>query len=85
MSSYEAEQSFRNLVMYYQKALLYIEKGQKASNFFSDPQRKKLIKAGILEPFYVHRGRRLKLTEKAKYLLNFLMSRKSELPSFNPT
>ena len=74
MSSYEVEQSFRNIVVFYQKELLYIEKGHKSSKFFSDPQRKKLIKIGVLEPFYVHRGRRLKLTDKTKFVLNSFMA-----------
>jgi hypothetical protein len=72
--SYEVEQSFRNLVMFYQKELLYIEKGHKASDFFSDPQRKKLVKQGILEHVYVHRGCRLKLTDKTKSVLNSYMN-----------
>ncbi|TFH16366.1 hypothetical protein E4H04_06730 [Candidatus Bathyarchaeota archaeon] len=72
--SYEVEQSFRNLVIFYQKELLYIDKGQKASDYFSDPQRKKLIKQGVLERIYVHRGCRLKLTNKANYVLNSYMT-----------
>jgi hypothetical protein len=70
MSSPEVEQSFRNLVMFYHQELLYIDKGGKASDFFSDPQRKKLIKQGVLERTYVHRGCRLKLTNKTKNILN---------------
>ena len=72
--SYEVEQSFRNLVVFYQKELLYIEKGRKASDFFSDPQRKKLIKQGVLERVYLHRGCRLKLTKKANIVLSAYMN-----------
>ncbi len=72
--SYEVEQSFRNIVIFYQKELLYIDKGYKASDFFSDPQRKKLVKTGILEHFYVHRGCRLRLTDKTKNVLNSYMN-----------
>ena len=74
MSSPEVEQSFRNLVMFYHRELIYIEQGRKASEFFSDPQRKKLIKQGVLERIYVHRGCRLKLTNKTKTILNTYMN-----------
>ena len=74
MSSPEVEQSFRNLVMFYQKELLYIDKGQKASKYFSDPQRKKMLKHGVLKRVYLHRGCRLKLTDKTKNILNAYMS-----------
>jgi hypothetical protein len=70
MASPEVEQSFRNLVMFYHRELIYIDKGQKASDFFSDPQRKKLIKQGVLKREYVHRGCRLRLTDKTKNILN---------------
>jgi hypothetical protein len=69
VSSPEVEQSFRNLVMFYRQELIYIDRGRKASDFFSDPQRQKLVKQGILERFYVHRGCRLRLTDKAKTTL----------------
>ena len=69
MSSPEVEQSFRNIVMFYRRELIYIDNGRKASDFFSDPQRHKLVKHGILEHFYVHRGCRLRLTDKAKNVL----------------
>ena len=74
MSSPEVEQSFRNLVMFYHRELIYIEQGRKASEFFSDPQRKKMIKQGVLERIYVHRGCRLRLTSKTKNVLNAYMN-----------
>jgi len=74
VSSPEVEQSFRNLVVFYHQELIYIDKGHKASDFFSDPQRKKLIKQGVLERAYVHRGCRLRLTNKTKNILNAYMN-----------
>ena len=74
MSSPEVEQSFRNLVIFYHQELIYIDKGHKASKYFSDSQRKKLVKQGVLEPMYVHRGRRLRLTNKTKMILNSYVS-----------
>ena len=74
MSSPEVEQSFRNLVMFYHKELLYIDKGQKASKYFSDTQRRKMIRQGVLKRVYVHRGCRLRLTDKTKNVLNTYMS-----------
>lgn len=74
MESPEVEQSFRNLVMFYQKELLYIDKGQMASKYFSDTQRKKMLKHGVLKRVYVHRGCRLRLTDRTKNVLNTYMS-----------
>ena len=70
MSSFEVEQSYRNIVMFYQKELTRINNGKKASIFFSEPQRKKLTKIGVLERVYQHRGCRLQLSEKAIIILN---------------
>ena len=70
MSSFEVEQSFRNIVMFYQKELKHINKGKRASMFFSEPQRKKLTKIGVLERVYQHRGCRLQLSEKTIIILN---------------
>ena len=74
MSSPEVEQSFRNLVMFYQKELLYIEKGQKASKYFTDTQRRKMQKYGVLKREYGLPGCRLKLTDRTKIILNAYMS-----------
>jgi hypothetical protein len=74
MESPEVEQSFRNLVMFYRKELQYIDKGQKSSKYFSDTQRKKMLKQGVLKRVYVHRGCRLRLTDKTKNVLNAYMS-----------
>jgi len=74
MSSPEVEQSFRNLVMFYHRELIYIDTGRKASEFFSDLQRKKMVKQGVLEHYYVHRGCRLRLTSKTKNMLNSYMN-----------
>jgi len=69
MSSFEVEQSFRNIVRFYSKELYMISNGYKASKCFSEPQRKKLTKIGVLERVYVHQGCRLKLSDKAKDIL----------------
>ena len=74
MSSPEAERSFRNLVFFYKKELKSIDKGSLASDFFSSPQCQKLVKVGILEYYYVHRGCRVKLTNKTRSILDSYMS-----------
>lgn len=73
MSSPEVEQSFRNLVMFYSQELVQIERGRKASDFFSNHQRKKMVKQGVLKRVYVYGGR-LTLTNKTKNVLNSYMN-----------
>lgn len=68
--SYEVEQSFRNIVRFYAYELNMIDEGHKATSFFNDRQRRSLIKIGVFEKIYVHRGCRLKISEKAKAILN---------------
>jgi len=68
--SYEVEQSFRNIVRFYAYELYMIDNGKKATMYFNEKQRRSLTKNGILEKFYVHRGCRLRITEKAKALLS---------------
>jgi hypothetical protein len=75
MASPEVEQSFRNLVIFYHRELIYIDKGRKSSEFFSDTQRKKLVREGVLERKYGFGGCRLRLTKEAKNILNALMNR----------
>ena len=70
MSSFEVELSFRNIVMFYQKELKFIEKGERASDFFSVPQRRKLVKIGVFERVHLRHGCRLQLTNKTKDVLN---------------
>ena len=70
MMSFEVEQSFRNIVRYYAYELYMIDRGHKATRFFNDRQRKSLTKYGVFEKIYVHRGCRLKISEKAKAILN---------------
>jgi hypothetical protein len=57
------------VVRFYSKELTLISNGYKASNCFSDPQRRKLIKIGVLERVYLHRGCRLKLSDEARNVL----------------
>jgi len=70
MVSYEVEQSFRNIVRFYAHELYMIDNGKKATKFFNERQRRSLTKNGVLEKIYVHRGCRLKISEKAKAILN---------------
>ena len=68
--SYEVEQSFRNNVRFYAYELYMIDNGNKATSFFNERQRRSLTKNGVFEKIYVHRGCRLKISEKAKAILN---------------
>ena len=63
------EQSFRNIVGFYSKELTLISGGYKASRCFSEPQRKKLTKIGVLERVYQRQGCRLLLSDKARDML----------------
>jgi len=46
-----------------------VSKGEKASIWFSEPQRRKLTKIGVFERVYMHKGCRLKLSDKARGIL----------------
>jgi hypothetical protein len=69
LSSFEVEQSFRNIVGFYSRELKLISGGYKASRCFSEPQRKKLTKIGVLERVYIRQGCRLRLSDKARDVL----------------
>jgi hypothetical protein len=56
--------------MFYHKELKFIDKGERASDFFSVPQRKKLVKIGVFERVHERQGCRLQLTNKTKKVLN---------------
>ncbi len=64
-----AEQSFVNAVIYYKRELMLVDEGEKATNHFTDRQRKALVKAGILVRVYGKRGCRLYLSNKARRVL----------------
>ena len=68
--SFEAEQTFRNLVFYYSAELSQINNGKTASTFFTYKQRKKLTKLGILQ--HNISEKRLKLTFKTKEMLTHI-------------
>ena len=70
LSSFEVEQSFRNIVRFYSRELYMINSGHKASRFFGEPQRRKLTKIGVLERIYVHQGCRLRLSDEALSVLS---------------
>ncbi len=61
--------SLKNTIQFYQEELLKIEGGEKATTHFNERQRKSLVKQGILERKYGHGGCRLKLTSKAKQII----------------
>jgi hypothetical protein len=63
------EISFRNTVKFFKKELMKVENGVKATEIFTDKQRKSLVKTGILRRKYGRGGCRLKLTKKAKQIL----------------
>ena len=65
-------QSMRNTIEFYQEELLKIEDGEKATEHFNERQRKSLVKQGILERTYGHGGCRLRLTHKAKRILDWV-------------
>ena len=67
-------QSLRNTIEFYKEELLKIEDGEKATIHFNERQRKSLAKQGILERKYGHGGCKLRLTDKAKKIIN--LSRK---------
>ena len=64
-----AEISFRNTVHFYREELMQIDKGVKATKVFKDRQRKSLVKAGILDREYGQGGCRLRLSKKARQIL----------------
>ena len=70
LSSFEVEQSFRNIVRFYSRELYMINSGHKASRFFGEPQRRKLTKIGVFERIYVHQGCRLRLSDEALSVLS---------------
>jgi hypothetical protein len=62
-------QSLMNAIGFYQEELLKIEGGEKATDHLNERQRKSLVKQGILERKYGHGGCRLRLTSKAKRIM----------------
>ena len=72
MSSFEAEQTFRNIIRYYANELIQVENGTKASVFFNENRRRTFTKLGVFIRVYYRRGCRLILSEKAKLILDQL-------------
>jgi hypothetical protein len=64
-----AEISFRNVVLFYKEELIKVDLGERATDYFSDRQRKSLVKAGVLRRVYGRGGCHLKLSTKAKRVL----------------
>ena len=73
MSSFEAEQTFRNIIGYYANELIQVKNGAKASAFFNEKRRRTFTKLGVFVRVYYRRGCRLVLSEKAKILLDQVM------------
>ena len=61
--------SKRNTIEFYREELLKIEKGERATDYFNERQRKSLVKQGILVRVYGHGGCKLRLTEEAKRIM----------------
>ena len=64
-----AEISFRNVVLFYKEELIKVDLGERATDYFSDRQRKSLVKAGVLRRVYGRGGCHLRLSTKAKRVL----------------
>jgi hypothetical protein len=64
-----AEISFRNVVLFYKEELIKVDLGERATDYFSDRQRKSLVKAGVLRRQYGRGGCHLRLSNKARRVL----------------
>ena len=63
-----------NVIYFYLEELLKIEKGEKATEYFNERQRKSLVKQGVLARSYGHGGCRLKLTSTTKQIIQNLVT-----------
>ena len=72
MTSFEAEQTFRNIIRFYADELGEVDRGVKASVFFNENRRRTFTKLGVFIRVYYRRGCRLVLSEKAKIILDQL-------------
>ena len=60
-----------NVIYFYLEELLKIDKGEKATEYFNERQRKSLVKQGVLTRSYGHGGCRLRLTSTKPVWVDF--------------
>ena len=67
-----------NVITFYLEELLKIDRGEKATDYFHERQRKSLVKQGVLARSYGHGGCRLQLTNTTKQIMQNIVT--SNLP-----
>ena len=68
------QQSMINVIYFYLEELLKIDKGEKATDYFNERQRKSLVKQGVLTRSYGQGGCRLQLTDKTKQIMQNMVT-----------
>ena len=68
------QQSMINVIYFYLEELLKIDKGEKATDYFNERQRKSLVKQGVLTRSYGQGGCRLQLTNKTKQIMQNMVT-----------
>ena len=68
------QQSMINIILFYIEELLKVDKGEKATDYFNERQRKTLVKQGVLTRSYGHGGCRLHLTSKTKQIIQNIVT-----------
>ena len=68
------QQSMINIIYFYLEELLKIDRGEKATQYFNERQRKSLVKQGVLARIYGRGGCRLQLTNKTKQIMQNLVT-----------
>ena len=63
-----------NIIQFYLEELLKIDKGEKATDYFNERQRKALVKQGVLARSYGHGGCRLQLTTTTKQIIQNMVT-----------
>ena len=68
------QQSMINIILFYIEELLKVDKGEKATEYFNERQRKTLVKQGVLARSYGRGGCRLHLTSKTKQIIQNIVT-----------
>ena len=68
------QQSMINVIYFYLEELLKIDKGEKATEYFNERQRKSLVKQGVLTRAYGRGGCRLRLTNTTKQIIQNMVT-----------
>ena len=68
------QQSLVNVVYFYLEELLKVDRGEKATDFFNERQRKSLVKQGVLTRSYGHGGCKLQLTIQTKQIIQNIVT-----------